>query len=72
MLESTSARIAILNFRGDLAAYHGPFNNSLLTSSKTKKSLDKLSSLYDFDLFNTSTRQDEDLNFNNNLLNYRI
>ena len=37
----------------------------------SKKSLDKLSSLYDFDLLNTNIRQDEDLNLNN-LLNYRI
>lgn len=28
--------------------------------------------MYDFDLFNTNTRQDKDLNLNNNLLNYRI
>ena len=71
-LKALLQELPYFNFRGDLAAYHGPFNNSLLTSSKTKKSLDKLSSLYDFDLFNTNTRQDEDLNFNNNLLNYRI
>ena len=60
------------NFRGDLTAYHGPFNNSLFNSGKTKKSLDKLSSLYHIDLFNTNTRQDDDLNINNNLLNCRI
>lgn len=56
-------------FRGDLTAYHGPFNNNLFNSSKTKKSLDKLSSLYDLGLFNTNTRQDDDLNLNNTTLN---
>ena len=55
-----------------VTAYHGQFNDSLFNSRKTKKSLDKLSSLYDFDLFNINTKQDEDLNLNNNLLNYRI
>ena len=55
-LKALLQELPYFNFRGDLAAYHGPFNNSLLTSSKTKKSLDKLSSLYDFDLFNTNTR----------------
>ena len=46
-LKALLQELPYFNFRGDLAAYHGPFNNSLLTSSKTKKSLDKLSSLYD-------------------------
>ena len=72
MLSIGIQELPYFNFRGDLASYHGPFNNSLFNSGKTKKSLDKLSSLYDFDLFNTNTRQDDDLNLNNNLLNCRI
>ena len=45
-------------FRGDLTAYHGPFNNSLSNSRETKKSLDKSSSLCDLELFNANTRQE--------------
>ena len=37
--------------------------------SKANKFLDKLSSLSDLGLFNTNTRQDDDLNLNNTTLN---
>ena len=71
-LKALLQELPYFNFRGDLTAYHGPFTYSLFNSGTTKKSLDKLSSLYDFGLFNTNTRQGDDLNFNNNLLNCRI
>ena len=35
----------------DIASYHGQFNNVIMNSLPTKKYLDKLSSLYDLDLF---------------------
>ena len=73
-LKATLQESPCFNFRGDLAAYHGQFNNSYISICQTKKSLDKLSSLHDFDLFSLNSRQDEELhvNTNNNLLNQRI
>ena len=69
-LKELLKELPYFNFRGDQTACHGPLDNTLFDSSKTKKSLDKLSSLYDFGLFNTNTRPDDDgLDLNNNLLN---
>ena len=36
---------------GNLAEIHGQFTNSVSTTCKTKKESDKLTSLYDLDLF---------------------
>ena len=71
-LKATLQDLSYFNFRGDLAANHGQFNNSYISICQTKKSLDKLSSLHDFDLFSLNSRQEEELKTNNNLLNQRI
>ena len=47
---------------GNLAEIHGQFNNSVSTTCKTKKELDKLTSLYDLDLFSLNTTLDHNLN----------
>ena len=39
----------------NLSEIHGQFNNSFSTSCKTKIELDKLTSLYDLDLFSLNT-----------------
>ena len=71
-LKASLQELPYFNYRGDLTVCHGQFNNSYSPSCQTKKSLDKLSSLYDIDLFSLNTRQDEHLNSNNNLLNQRM
>ena len=45
---------------------------SFAVISTQLKDLDKLSSLHDFDLFSLNTRQEAELNIDNNLLNQRI
>ena len=40
---------------GDLSTIHGQSNNSFMTLCKTTRNLDKLSSIYDLDLFNLNT-----------------
>ena len=40
---------------GNLAGIHGQLNNSFLSSYKTKRDLNKLTGLYDLDLFSFNT-----------------
>ena len=59
--------------REDLKAIHGQFNNSLANVCKTRKSLDKLTSLYELDLFTAlNTRPDLDLSSGDQVLNRPI
>lgn len=46
---------------GDLSIIHGQFNNSFVTLCKTRRNLDKLSSIYDLDLSNLNARIDYNL-----------
>ena len=46
----------------NLAEINGQFNNSVSTTCKTKKELDKLTSLYDLDLFSLNSTLDHNLN----------
>ena len=46
---------------GDLCMIHGQSNNSFVTLCKTRRNLDKLSSIYDLDLFNLNTCIDYNL-----------
>ena len=41
--------------RGDLSMIHGQFNNSFVIPWKTRRDLDRLSSVYDLDLFIVNT-----------------
>ena len=52
-------------FSGNLPLFHGQFNNSVSTTSQCRTHLDKLSSLFDLDLFNLCTNLDGQLNNNN-------
>ena len=49
----------------NIGTVHGQFNNLLSTGAPTKKYLEKLSSIYDLDLFNLNTLKDD--KFVNNL-----
>ena len=60
------------NLRGDLKAIHGQFNNSLANVCKTRKSLDKLKSLYDLDLFTLNICPDLDLSSDDQFSNCPI
>lgn len=60
------------NSRGDLEAIHGQFNNFLANVCKTRKSLDKLTSLYELHLFTLNTRPDLDLSSGDQFLNRPI
>ena len=46
----------------NLEENHGQFNNSVSTTCKTKKELDKLTRLYDLDLLSLNTTLDHNLN----------
>ena len=61
-----------INFRGNLAFYHGQFNNSIPTDWRPRRNLDKLNSLYDLDIFNLNSNLDAYLNTEFNLPNQRI
>ena len=60
---STLKELPYFTFRGSLALFHGQFNNWVSTTSQCRRHLDKLSSLFDLDLF---TNLDGQLNNNNN------
>lgn len=70
--KSLLKELPYFNFRGNLALYHSQFNNLLSSELPTKRNLEKLSSLYDLDLFSLNTTLDNNFNVNNNLLNQRI
>ena len=46
------------NFRGNLALYHGQFNNSISVDRWPRRNLDKLNSVYDLDIFSLNSNQD--------------
>ena len=60
------------NCKGNLADFHGRFNNLLQSNIRSKRYLDKLTSLYDLDLFKLNTLCNRDVNTVDNLYNQRI
>ena len=46
---STLKELPYFSYTGNIIQIHGQFNNSLSTSCKTKRDLDKLTCLYDLD-----------------------
>ena len=61
----TLKELPFFNYTGNLIQIHGQFNNSLSTFCKTKRDLNKLSCLYDLDLFTLNTVVDCNLNPDN-------
>ena len=51
-IRCTSRELPYFDFRGDLASFHGQFNNCLSSAKKCKRNLERLTGLYDLDLFN--------------------
>ena len=60
------------NFRGNLALCHGQLNTSISTPCQSRRNLDKLTSLYDLDIFSLNIYFDVNLNADQNLFNQRI
>ena len=60
-IRSTLKILPYFSCSGCLAEIHGQFNSSVLTTYKTKKELEKLTSLYDLDLFSLNTTVDYNL-----------
>ena len=60
-IRSTLKVLPCYSCSGYLAEIHGQFNNSVSTTCKTEKELDKLTSLYDLDLFSLNTTLDRNL-----------
>ena len=50
-IRSTLKVLPYYIFSGHLVEIHGQFNNSVSTTCKTKKELDKLTNLYDLNFF---------------------
>ena len=55
------------NSKGNLADIHGRFNNLLQSNIRSKRYLDKLTSLYELDLFKLNTLSNRDVNTFDNL-----
>ena len=64
--------LPFFSFRGNLALYHGQFNNSISVDWWPRRNLDKLNSLYDLDIFSLNSNLDAYLNTEYNLPNQRI
>ena len=54
-IRSTLKALPYYSCSGNLAQIHGQFNNLVSTTCKTEKELEKLTSLYDLDLFSLNT-----------------
>ena len=67
-----SSELPYFNFRGNLAFYHGQFNNLIPAYWRPRQNLDKLNSLYDLDIFSLNSNLDAHLNTEFNLPNQRI
>ena len=66
------SELPYFNFRGNLAFYHGQFNNSIPADWRPRRNLDKSNSLYNLDIFSSNSNLDACLNTEVNLLNQRI
>ena len=61
-MRCTLRELPYFGLRGNLASFHGQFNNNLSSSRKTKRNLEKMTSLYDLDLFNLNADVGNDIN----------
>ena len=72
VLRDLLKKLPYFNCKGILADFHGRFNNLLRSNIRFKKYLDKLTSLYELDLFKLNTLYNSDVNTIDNLYNQRI
>ena len=62
LCKSLLRELPYFNYRGNLSAYLGKF--TAISHLKSKRNLEKLTSLYDLDLFSLNTNLDNSLSFN--------
>ena len=73
VLRGLLKELSYFNCKGNLADFHGCFNNFILQSNtRSKRYLDKLTSLSELDLFKLNTLCNNDVNTIVNLYNQRI
>ena len=72
VLRDLLKELPYFNCKGNLADFHGRFNNLLQSNIRSKRYLDKLTSLYELDLFKLNTLCNSDVNTIDNLYNQRI
>ena len=72
VLRGLLKELGYFNCKGNLADFHGRFNNLLQSNIRSKRYLDKLTSLYELDLFKLNTLCNSDVNTIDNLYNQHI
>ena len=72
VLRDLLKELPYFNCKGNLADFHGRFNNLLQSNIRSKRYLDKLTSLYELDLFKLNTLCNSDVNTIDNLYNQHI
>ena len=72
VLRDLLKELPYFNCKGNLVDFHGRFNNLLQSNIRSKRYLDKLTSLYELDLFKLNTLCNSDVNTIDNLYNQRI
>ena len=70
--KSLLKELPFYNFTGCLVILHGQFNNSLSNHQPTKNDLQKLTSLYDLNLFDLNVNLDSKLSCYENLLSHKL
>ena len=60
-MKCTLRELPYFGVRGDIATYHGRFNNSLFCSRKSKRSFESMRSLYDLDIFSLNAIVEESI-----------
>ena len=69
VLRDLLKELPYFNCKRNLAGFHGRFNNLLQSNIRSKRYLDKLTSLYELDLFKLNTLCNSDVNTIDNLYN---
>ena len=72
VLRDLLKELPYFNCKGNLVDFHGRFNNLLQSKIRSKRYLDKLTSLYELDLFKLNTLCNSDVNTIDNLYNQSI
>ena len=57
-MKCTLRELPYFSYRGDVASFHGRFNNSLFGAKKSKRNLENLPRLYELDLFSLNANTD--------------
>ena len=72
VLRDLLKELPYFNCKGNLVDFHGRFNNLLQSNKRSKRYLDKLTSLYELDWFKLNALCNSDVNTIDNLYDQRI